>query len=141
MSNDDITDVDTGDGDVGGGTKVNGQIIDAVKQSTDFVYASPPSDLTPGHGTGTVYANTISYPKVSQAATFAVQDATDYLRNIATMSTAAQGVIISLMVKNKEQAPLYIPVLQQVQAAVTKAQSNLAEVGTSSAQILKDFET
>lgn len=141
INNGDITDVDTGDVDAGGGASaVNSQIIDAVKQSTDFVYASPPNDLAPGHGTGTVYANTVAYPKVSQAAAFAVQDATDYLRNITAMSTAAQGVIFSMMVKNKEQAPLYIPILQQVQAAVTAAQNNLKDVGTSSAQILKDFE-
>jgi hypothetical protein len=73
-----------------GTTAVNPQIVDAVRTTTDFVYAEGTQD--PGRGIGTVYANTIAYPKVSQAAAFAVQDATDYLRNIMTISGTAQNV-------------------------------------------------
>lgn len=124
--------------------EVNGQIVDAVKTSTGAVMGSfeayPDKDVSPVHGTGTVYANTIAYPKVSQAAAYAVQDATDYLRNIMTMSTTAQGVIFKLMVENEAKAPLYIPILQQVQAAVTASQKNLQDVGSSAATVLSDFE-
>lgn len=124
--------------------EVNGQIVDAVETSTGAVMGSfktyPDQTVSPAHGTSTVYANTIAYPKVSQAATFAVQDATDYLRNIMTMSTTAQGVIFKLMVENEAKAPLYIPILQQVQAAVTASQENLQAVGNSAAAVLSKFE-
>jgi hypothetical protein len=124
--------------------EVNGQIVDAVKTSTGAVMGSfkayPDKTVSPAHGTSTVYANTIAYPKVSQAAAFAVQDATDYLRNIMTMGTTAQGVIFKLMVENEAKAPLYIPILQQVQAAVTASQKNLQDVGTSAAAVLAGFE-
>jgi hypothetical protein len=125
---------------------VNSQVLDAVRTTTASVMGNfagldtATQDVRLAHGTATVYANTIAYPKVSQAAAFAVQDATDYLRNITTMSTTAQGVIMKLMVEHKEQAPLYFPILQQVQAAVTAAQKNFADVGTAAAQVLKDFE-
>ncbi|MEJ2692696.1 MAG: hypothetical protein P8166_06440 [Candidatus Thiodiazotropha sp.] len=117
--------------------EVNGQIIDAVKTSTGAV---PDKAVSTPHGTSTVYANTIAYPKVSQAAAFAVQDATDYLRNIMTMSTTAQGVIFKLMVEDEAKAPLYIPILEQVQAAVTASQENLQAVGKSAAAVLSGFE-
>ena len=123
---------------------VNGQIVDAVKTSTGAVMGSfntyPDKAVSTPHGTSTVYANTIAYPKVSQAAAFAVQDATDYLRNIMTMSTTAQGVIFKLMVENEAKAPLYIPILEQVQAAVTASQENLQAVGESAAAVLSGFE-
>jgi hypothetical protein len=117
---------------------VNGQILDAVKQTNRYVYAEDGNH--PATGIGTVYANTIAYPKVSQAAAFAVQDATDYLRNIMTMSATAQGVIFKLMVEHKEEAPMYFPILQQVQASVTAAQENLKAVGTSAAAVTKAFD-
>jgi hypothetical protein len=124
--------------------EVNAQIVDAVKTSTGAVMGSfeayPSKTVSTAQGTSTVYANTIAYPKVSQAAAFAVQDATDYLRNIMTMSATAQGVIFKLMVENEATAPLYIPILEQVQAAVTASQKNLEEVGASAAKVLKDFE-
>jgi hypothetical protein len=124
--------------------EVNGQIVDAVKTSTSAVMGSfktyPDQSVTPVHGTSTVYANTIAYPKISQAAAFSVQDATDYMRNIMTMSATAQGVILKLMVENEAKAPLYIPILQQVQAAVTASQENLEAVGKSAAAVLSSFE-
>lgn len=124
--------------------EVNGQIVDAVNTSTGAVMGSfktyPDKTVSPAHGTSTVYANTIAYPKVSQAADFAVQDATDYLRNIMTMSATAQGVIFKLMVENEAKAPLYIPILQQVQAAVSASQANLEAVGSSAATVLSKFE-
>lgn len=125
--------------------EVNGQIVDAVKTSTGAVMGSfqapyPDKTVTPAHGTSTIYANTVAYPTVSQAAAYAVQDAEEYMRNIMTMSATAQGVIFKLMVENEAKAPLYIPILEQVQAAVTASQANLEAVGTSAATILSSFE-
>lgn len=79
----------------------------------------------------------IAYQKVAQAAAFAVQDATDYLRNIQTIATAAQGVAMSLMIETKD--PFYLTVLTAAQGAVTAAQTNFAEVGTAAAGVVKDF--
>jgi hypothetical protein len=57
-----------------------------------------------------------------------------------TMSSTAQGVILKLMVENEAKAPLYIPILQQVQAAVTASQKNLEAVGSSAAAVMSKFE-
>lgn len=124
---------------------VNDQIVDAVQTTTGAVMGTfkgsyPDNKVTPVQGTSTIYANTIAYPTVSQAAALAVQDAEDYLRNIMTMSSTAQGVIFKLMVENEAKAPLYIPILEQVQGAVTASQANLAAVGSTAATILSEFK-
>jgi len=79
----------------------------------------------------------IAYQKVAQAAAFAVQDATDYLRNVQTIATAAQGVALSLMIETKD--PFYASVLTEAQKAVTAAQTNFAAVGTAASGVVKDF--
>ncbi len=113
---------------------VNQKVIDAVDYTQQFVF-----DNHNNKGQGTQTGTAIGYQKVSQAAAFAVQDATDYLRNMMTISATTQGVVLKLMVEHKEEAPLYIPILEQAQAAVTAAQENLEAVGTSAGTVMSKF--
>jgi hypothetical protein len=109
-------------------TTVNPQILYAVKQSNQFVLGSA---ATEGRG--------VAYQKVAQAAAFAVQDAIDYMRNIMTISTAAQGIALQKMVENPATAPAYEPILLFAQAAVLAAQQNFSSIGTAATTIAKEF--
>lgn len=81
----------------------------------------------------------IAFQKVAQAAAFAVQDATDYLRNVQTISTAAQGVALTLMLETKN--PFYATVLAAAQEAVVAAQTNFAAVGDAASTTASAFAT
>lgn len=109
---------------------VNSQIVDAVKQTRDAVRIGS-SD------TSKVIDSGIAYQKASQAAAFAVQDATDYLRNIMAISSTAQGMALKLFLETKD--PLYSQVLTQAQTAVTMAATNLETVGMSAISVATDF--
>lgn len=128
MSDDD-NDNDTSDStEVATTGGVNSQILDAVKQSTTAVMASAPQQAV-----GT------SYQKVLQATAFAVQDATDYLRNIENVAMTGQGVIVAKMLANKEDIPIYTPVLAILQEMVVAATTNLATVGATSTTIATSY--
>jgi hypothetical protein len=109
-------------------TAVNPQIIDAVTRSNQFVLGSATAE---GRGA--------AYQKVAQATAFAVQDATDYMRNIMAISTAAQGIALQKMVENPATAPAYEPILVSAQAAVAAAQQNFSNIGTAATTIAKEF--
>lgn len=110
------------------GPGVNSQILDAVKQSNSTVLGSAGSN-----------GAAIAYQKVAQAASFAVQDSTDYLRNIMAMSSAATGVALKKMVENPATAAQYTPVLTAAQDAVTAAQENFAAVGAAAGTVVSGF--
>lgn len=128
---------DAGDGGGGGdaasvpapsGPGVNSMILDAVKQSNSAVLGSASNN-----------GSAIAYQKVAQATAFAVQDSTDFLRNIMAMSAAATGVALKKMVEDPTTAPKYTPVLDAAQKAVTAAQSNFEAVGTSAGKVVSGF--
>ena len=106
----------------------NAQILDAVKQSTASVMGSAANQ-----GAAT------AYQKVAQAAAFAVQDATDYSRNIENISMTAQGVIVAKMLEDQSNIPIYTPVLATLQEMVVAASTNLATVGTTATAIASEF--
>lgn len=107
-------------------TALNQQIVAAVDFTADKVLKVAVQE-----------GQSIAFQKVAQAAAFAVQDATDYLRNIQTIATAAQGVALSLMIEKED--PFYIQVMTTAQEAVTAAQTNFAAVGTAAAGVVKEF--
>jgi len=109
---------------------VNSQIVDAVKQTRNAVRIN--SD-----DTSKVIDSGIAYQKASQAAAFAVQDATDYLRNIMSISSTAQGMALKLFLETKD--PLYSQILTQAQTAVTLAATNLEAVGMSATTVANEF--
>ncbi|WP_420402834.1 RebB family R body protein [Nisaea sp.] len=112
----------------GSGPGVNSQILDAVTQSNGAVLGAAGSN-----------GSAIAYQKVAQAAAFAVQDSTDYLRNIMAMSSAATGVALKKMVENPATAAQYTPVLTAAQTAVTEAQKNFSAVGSAAGTVVDGF--
>jgi hypothetical protein len=97
---------------------VNLQILDAVSKSTGFVFG-PNAGTAPAANAGAA----IAYEKVAQAAALAVQDATDYQRNILSISTVAQGKALAMMFAEKTINPyaeiLLLAVIASIGAAVT----------------------
>lgn len=112
----------------GGG--VNAQILDAVNQTTSIVM-----DSAVDQGTAT------AYQKVAQATSFAIQDATDYSRNIENIAMTAQGIIIAKMIEDESKIPVYSLVLVTLQEMVAAASTNLAAVGTSATAVTTGFPT
>lgn len=109
-------------------TGVNAQILDAVNQTTTMVMSSA---ISQGAAT--------AYQKVAQATAFAVQDATDYSRNVENIAMTAQGVIVAKMLADQSAIPIYTPVLATLQEMVIAASTNLATVGATAATIASTF--
>ena len=107
---------------------VNAQIIDAVSQTNAAVM-----------GTAADQGAATAYQKVVQAAAFSVQDATDYSRNIENIAMTAQGVVVTKMLENEANIPIYTPVLATLQEMVVAASTNLATVGTTATTIATEF--
>lgn len=116
----------SGGGSSSGG--VNAQILDAVKQSTAMVM-----DSAANSGAAS------AYQKVAQATAFAVQDATDYSRNVENIAMTAQGVIVAKMLADQSSIPIYTPVLATLQEMVIAASTNLATVGATAATIASSY--
>lgn len=110
----------------GGG--VNAQILDAVNQTTSIMMENAPSE-----------GAAVAYQKVAQAAAYAVQDATDYNRNVENIAMAAQGVIVTKMLEDQSNIPIYTPVLVILQDMVVAATTNMATVGATSAATVTGF--
>lgn len=107
---------------------VNAQILDAVNKTTSIVM-----DSAADQGTAT------AYQKVAQATSFAIQDATDYSRNIENIAMTAQGIIIAKMIEDESTIPVYSLVLVTLQEMVAAASTNLAAVGTSATAVTSGF--
>lgn len=118
----------SGGSSAGGGalTTVNGQVLQAVAVTNDTVLGAAKET-----GAG------VAYQKASQAAAFAVQDATDYMRNVMTVALTAQGIALKLMIEKKD--PSYAPVLVAAQQAVTMAQTAFSAVGAAAGQVVSTF--
>src|ERR1700741_1797935 len=86
---------------------VNAQIIDAVQASTEFAFGLN-NTLTDPPVTGSRLSAgvAIAYDKVAQATSLAIQDATDYERNVLAISSATQGKAMAMMLAgvNEKQA-------------------------------------
>ncbi len=107
---------------------LNPQIVQAVGTTNHAVL----NGAVPG-------ANGVAYQKVSQAAAYAVQDSTDYMRNIMSMASAATGVALQKMLAEKKTDP-YDKIIKAATDAVTGAQSTFTNVGTSASSVVKDFD-
>lgn len=84
-------------------TVVNPQIIDAVKQSTAFALGFAPLGAQDSDPSKLVSAGAaIAYDKAVQAAALAVQDATDYQRNVLSLSAAVQGKAMAMVLAEQD---------------------------------------
>lgn len=103
---------------------LNTQIVQAVDKTNAVVMSAAKPE-----GVG------IAFQKVAQATSYAIQDSTDYMRNMMTMAAAVQGVCMEKMLATKEVDP-YAQIMEKAQAAVTAAQKNMADVGTTAGTIV-----
>jgi len=133
-------DATNGNASVGGGAEVtppvNSQIIEAVQRSTNFVFGLDDSFQT--SGTALSSGATIAYEKAAQAAAFAIQDAVDYQRNMLSITSAAQGKALAMILAgvNVTEAAQAIAAAT---ALATAAIANVTAIGTSIDAMLTGF--
>jgi hypothetical protein len=111
------------------GYLVNSQVIDSIKQTRKAVSETPMVWET---GSGKAF----NY--VAQATAMAVQDATDNLRNISTMSTSAIGVAITQMMSSGDHQQ-WGPVVKIAQSLVRTSAEDFCLIGKSAAHVLSTF--
>lgn len=75
---------------------------------------------------------------VAQATAIAIQDATDNLRNLNTISTTAVGVALSQLLATGD--PKYVTVIQEAQKVVTVGAENFKSVGEKASTILQSYK-
>jgi len=112
---------------------VNPQILDAVSKSTSLVF-----EPNAGKGSAANAGVAIAYQKVAQAAALAVQDATDYQRNILSISTVAQGKALAMMFAEKSVSP-YAEILLLAILATIGATMTVDLVNTAATKVATDF--
>lgn len=78
-----------------------------------------------------------AYQSVAQSTAIAIQDATDNLRNLNTISTTAQGVAMAQFLATGESK--YAKALELAQSMSTQAANNFLLVGTNAADVLKGY--
>jgi hypothetical protein len=86
---------------------VNAQIIDAVQASTEFAFGLNNTLTNPAVTGSRLSAGVaIAYDKVAQATSLAIQDATDYERNVLAIASATQGKALAMILAgvNEKQA-------------------------------------
>ena len=135
------------------GPQVNRQIVEAVKKSTKYAFGVPEPD---GKSPATKSSNDTSTPKydagmaiatqkVAQATAYAVQDATDYQRNMLSINGAAQGKALAKMfedvstgdaTKLGEHAVIYVLSLLGSMAAGYTA----ASIGENAGKVLESYK-
>lgn len=118
---------------------VNAQILGAVQASTDFAFglATSLAPAVPG-GTRMSAGTAIAYEKAAQAAALAIQDASDYARNVMSVSGVAQGkalaeILAGVNVSNAKEA------MTQAQAAVSAAATAVGLLNKAQTDMLKEF--
>ena len=109
-------------------THVNAQIIDAINQSQTATLV--PSVVTTS-------AAGKAYQSVSQTAAIAVQDATDNLRNVSTISTTALAVAMSQLLATGDTH--YVDAISVAQKIVKSAAEDFKTIGSAAAEILRGF--
>jgi len=108
---------------------LNIQILDSVKQVRTAV-SSPEFTFDTGSGK--------AFNFVAQAAAMAVQDATDNLRNISTVSATAIGVAMTQLVSSGN-IQMWGPVVQIAQTLVRNSAADFQTIGTQAAEVLRNF--
>jgi hypothetical protein len=117
---------------------VNQQILDAVQASTEFAFGLN-NEMQDSIGKQRLSAGVaIAYDKAAQAAALGVQDATDYERNVLSISSAAQGKALAMIlagVKVEDAAVAFVLAL----IASVVAPIVVAEVGMAQTSMLTNF--
>ncbi len=110
-------------------TNINSQIVASINAVQKAVM-SPQVVKTSGAGK--------AYQSVAQSSAIAVQDATDYLRNVGTIMTTALGVATAEYLAT--QNPLLLKFMKNdVPKVMEDAAKHFATVGKDAATVLKNF--
>ncbi|MEZ0244874.1 MAG: RebB family R body protein [Sphingomonas sp.] len=80
-----------------------------------------------------------AYQSVALSTAIAIQDAADYLRNMATIATTATGVATAQFLANPGSTEDYVAAMMATQQLMAAAVANFEAVGASAEQILKNF--
>jgi hypothetical protein len=117
---------------------VNKQIMGAVQASTEFAFGLTTQLNDPG-GTSRMSAGVaIAYDKAAQAAALGVQDATDYERNVLSISSATQGKALAMILAGDNIPDAAIAFVLALVASVV-APIVVAEVGMAQTHMLNSF--
>ncbi|MGH6871275.1 MAG: hypothetical protein ACREHE_07200 [Rhizomicrobium sp.] len=117
---------------------VNQQIMGAVQASTEFAFGLT-TELNPVSGTTRMSAGVaIAYDKAAQAAALGVQDATDYERNVLSISSAAQGKALAMILAGTNVQDAAIGFVLALVASIV-APIVVAEVGIAQTTMLSKF--
>jgi hypothetical protein len=78
-----------------------------------------------------------AYQSVAQSTALAIQDATDNLRNINSISATAIGVSMAQFLETKD--PVYIQAIETATKMSADAANTFMLIGTNAATVLKGF--
>lgn len=109
-------------------TTVNDQILDSVKVLNGALLSS--GDIR-ASGAGKAYQS------VAQSSAIAVQDATDSLRNLTTLSMTAMGVAMSEFLATGD--PKFLQAIEHASKMMTDAATLFQTVGQNAAAVLNGF--
>ena len=98
----------------------------------------PPTPPLPQAPTGPAAAGR-AYEAIAQSAAIAVQDATDALRNMSTISTTAVGVAMARYIESDGADEKILNVVYEAQALWAQAAGTYAIVGQSATTVLSGF--
>lgn len=110
-------------------TLVNPQLLETMN-SVRFAVNSPEVAVETGSNK--------AFNFVAQAAAMAIQDATDNLRNLSTVSTTAIGVAMTQLVSSGD-IHTWAPIVNLAQGLVTSSANDLTNIGNQVSDMLRKF--
>ncbi len=108
---------------------VNPQVVDAIQKVRTSV-SSPEAVWETGSGK--------AFNFVAQATAMAIQDATDNLRNVSTMSTTAIGVAMTQLMSSGDAAT-WSSVIKLAQGLVKSSAEDFEKIGATAAGVMRQF--
>jgi hypothetical protein len=106
---------------------VNPKVLDIITQAQAATILNPEVVTTSGNGK--------AYQSVAQSAAIAIQDATDALRNISTISSTAAGVAIAQALADKPNPQA----MQEIQQMMTSAIADYSAIAGAVVAMLNEF--
>lgn len=80
-----------------------------------------------------------AYQSVAQSTAITIQDATDNLRNINTITATALGVAMAQALANPSTASQYTPIIQMAEGMADWAAGNYLKIGQNAATVLEGY--
>jgi|SRR5215469_6351669 len=77
-----------------------------------------------------------AYLSVAQSAAIAIQDATDYLRSISTISSTAAGIGIAMVIAGDEKGAKVISTASDL---ASKGVTHFTDIGKAAIKVATDF--